>query len=65
MTASAQNVTQLTWFITYSTWLELPWLLPAEINPNAIRTNANAISTMSNWGWNCKLARFSSSVVRT
>ncbi|KAF9788552.1 general substrate transporter [Thelephora terrestris] len=34
------------------TWLELPWLLPAEINPNAIRTNANAISTMSNWGWN-------------
>ncbi|KAK0451568.1 general substrate transporter [Armillaria borealis] len=34
------------------TWLELPWLLPAEINPNAIRTNANAISTMTNWLWN-------------
>ncbi|KAJ7586975.1 general substrate transporter, partial [Mycena floridula] len=34
------------------TWLELPWLLPAEINPNAIRTNANALSTMTNWSWN-------------
>ncbi|KAF9024808.1 general substrate transporter [Hymenopellis radicata] len=34
------------------TWLELPWLLPAEINPNAIRTNANAISTMTNWLFN-------------
>ncbi|KIY47779.1 general substrate transporter [Fistulina hepatica ATCC 64428] len=34
------------------TWLELPWLVPAEINPNAIRTNANAISTMTNWLWN-------------
>ncbi|KIY66349.1 general substrate transporter [Cylindrobasidium torrendii FP15055 ss-10] len=34
------------------TWLELPWLYPAEINPNAIRTNANAMSTMTNWLWN-------------
>ncbi|KAH7097426.1 general substrate transporter [Auriculariales sp. MPI-PUGE-AT-0066] len=34
------------------TWLELPWLYPAEINPNAIRTNANAISTCTNWLWN-------------
>ncbi|TRM61334.1 general substrate transporter [Schizophyllum amplum] len=34
------------------TWLELPWLYPAEIAPNAIRTNANAISTMTNWSWN-------------
>ena len=33
-------------------WLELPWLYPAEINPLRIRTNANAISTMSNWSWN-------------
>lgn len=30
-----------------ATWLELPWLYPAEINPLRIRTNANAISTMS------------------
>ena len=36
----------------FSTWLELPWLYPAEISPNAIRTNANAISTMTNWSWN-------------
>ncbi|TIC46325.1 putative MFS monosaccharide transporter [Wallemia mellicola] len=35
-----------------ATWLELPWLYPAEINPLRIRTNANAISTMSNWSWN-------------
>ncbi|KAH8825541.1 general substrate transporter [Flagelloscypha sp. PMI_526] len=34
------------------TWLELPWLVPAEINPNAIRTTANAISTQTNWSWN-------------
>ena len=29
------------------TWLQLPWLYPAEINPLATRTNANAFSTMS------------------
>jgi len=48
-----RNTTLLTQSTVDSTWLELPWLLPAEINPNAIRANANAISTMSNWGWNC------------
>ncbi|TIB75270.1 general substrate transporter [Wallemia mellicola] len=35
-----------------ATWLELPWLYPAEINPLRIRTNANAVSTMTNWIWN-------------
>ncbi|THH16488.1 hypothetical protein EW146_g4147 [Bondarzewia mesenterica] len=34
------------------TWLGLPWLYPAEINPLRIRTNANAMSTMTNWSWN-------------
>ncbi|ORY86029.1 general substrate transporter [Leucosporidium creatinivorum] len=34
------------------TWLQLPWLYPAEINPLATRTNANAISTINNWLFN-------------
>jgi hypothetical protein len=32
-----------------TTWLPLPWLYPAELNPLRIRTKANAVSTMSNW----------------
>ncbi|KAK4700129.1 hypothetical protein P7C70_g6123, partial [Phenoliferia sp. Uapishka_3] len=35
-----------------ATWLELPWLYPAEINPLRTRTNANAVSTLSNWIFN-------------
>lgn len=35
-------------FFFGATWLELPWLYPAEINPLRTRTNANAVSTMSN-----------------
>lgn len=31
------------------TWLELPWLYPAEINPLKTRTNANAVSAINNW----------------
>lgn len=34
------------------TWLELPWLYPAEISPLRTRTQANAVSTMTNWLWN-------------
>ncbi|BFZ60024.1 sugar transporter-like protein [Saitoella coloradoensis] len=34
------------------TWLELPWLYPAEINPLRTRTKANAISTSANWIFN-------------
>lgn len=32
-----------------ATWLPLPWLYPAELNPMSTRTQANAISTMTNW----------------
>jgi hypothetical protein len=32
-----------------ATWLPLPWLYPAEINPLRTRARANAISTCSNW----------------
>lgn len=44
-------------FFTYiaffgATWLPLPWLYPAEINPIKTRAKANAVSTVSNWLWN-------------
>jgi hypothetical protein len=48
-------------FFFGSTWLELPWLYPAEINPLRTRTNANAVSTLSNWLFKCVLIRFSPS----
>jgi len=32
-----------------ATWLPLPWLYPAELNSMVVRTQANAISTMTNW----------------
>lgn len=35
-----------------ATWLPLPWLYPAEINPLRTRARANAISTCSNWLFN-------------
>lgn len=35
-----------------ATWLPLPWLYPAEINPLRTRAKANAFSTINNWLWN-------------
>lgn len=35
-----------------ATWLPLPWLYPAEINPLRTRQKANAFSTINNWLWN-------------
>ncbi|KAF2490545.1 general substrate transporter [Lophium mytilinum] len=35
-----------------ATWLPLPWLYPAEINPIKIRAKANAVSTCTNWIFN-------------
>ncbi|KAI0127590.1 general substrate transporter [Xylariales sp. AK1849] len=35
-----------------ATWLPLPWLYPAEINPLKTRAKANAVSTVFNWLWN-------------
>lgn len=32
-----------------ATWLPLPWLYPAEINPLKTRAKANALSTTQNW----------------
>lgn len=36
----------------YSLFTQLPWLYPAEISPLRTRTQANAVSTMTNWLWN-------------
>ncbi|KAI0480711.1 general substrate transporter [Xylariaceae sp. FL0804] len=35
-----------------ASWLPLPWLYPAEINPIKTRAKANAVSTCSNWLFN-------------
>lgn len=35
-----------------ATWLPLPWLYPAEVNPIKTRAKANAISTCANWLFN-------------
>ncbi|KAK4501691.1 hypothetical protein PRZ48_007500 [Zasmidium cellare] len=35
-----------------ATWLPLPWLYPAEVNPIKTRAKANAISTSTNWLFN-------------
>ncbi|WWC65176.1 uncharacterized protein I303_107790 [Kwoniella dejecticola CBS 10117] len=40
----------IAWF--GATWLPLPWLYPAELNSMAVRTQANAVSTMVNWIFN-------------
>ncbi|GAA6011485.1 hypothetical protein JCM10207_002635 [Rhodosporidiobolus poonsookiae] len=40
------------------TWLELPWLYPAEISPLKTCTNANAVSTINNLLFNCAVVMF-------
>jgi sugar porter (SP) family MFS transporter len=35
-----------------ATWLPLPWLYPAEVNPIKTRAKANAVSTCINWLFN-------------
>ncbi|EON96387.1 putative sugar transporter stl1 protein [Phaeoacremonium minimum UCRPA7] len=35
-----------------ATWLPLPWLYPAEVNPIRTRAKANAVSTCTNWLFN-------------
>ena len=41
-----------------ATWLPLPWLYPAEINPIKTRARANAVSTCSNWLFNFAVVMF-------
>jgi len=44
----------LYFFIAFfgATLLPLPWLYPAELNAQSVRTQANAVSTMCNWLFN-------------
>ncbi|KAI1115935.1 general substrate transporter [Nemania sp. NC0429] len=35
-----------------ATWLPLPWLYPAEVNPIITRAKSNAVSTSTNWLFN-------------
>lgn len=55
-TASAAKGAAVGFFIYIAffgaTWLPLPWLYPAEINPLKTRAKANATSTTQNWLWN-------------
>ncbi|PQE13087.1 Hexose carrier protein [Rutstroemia sp. NJR-2017a BBW] len=51
--AKGAGVGLFTYMIFFgATWLPLPWLYPAEINPLRTRARANAVSTCSNWLFN-------------
>ncbi|TAQ87988.1 hypothetical protein B7494_g3696 [Chlorociboria aeruginascens] len=51
--AKGAGVGLFTYIIAFgATWLPLPWLYPAEINPIRTRAKANAVSTISNWLFN-------------
>ncbi|KAJ1337302.1 glucose-inactivated glycerol proton symporter [Microdochium nivale] len=52
-TAKGAAVGLFTYIASFgATWLPLPWLYPAEINPIKIRSKANAVSTCTNWLFN-------------
>lgn len=49
-TAKGAAVGLFTYIASFgATWLPLPWLYPAEINPIKTRAKANAVSTCTNW----------------
>ena len=51
--AKGAAVGLFTYIASFGTsWLPLPWLYPAEINPVKTRAKANALSTCSNWLFN-------------
>ncbi|KAF5003676.1 hypothetical protein FDECE_9786 [Fusarium decemcellulare] len=55
--SSASSKGALVGLFTYiasfgATWLPLPWLYPAEVNPLKTRGKANAVSTCTNWLFN-------------
>lgn len=53
MTARGAAVGLFTYIAFFgATWLPLPWLYPAEVNPIKTRGKANAVSTCSNWLFN-------------
>jgi MFS transporter, SP family, sugar:H+ symporter len=46
-----------------STWGPIIWTICAEMYPSRYRSNAMALSTASNWGWNFLLAFFTPFIV--
>ena len=53
MTARGSAVGLFTYIAFFgATWLPLPWLYPAEVNPVKTRGKANAVSTCVNWTFN-------------
>ncbi|KAK0734665.1 sugar transporter [Lasiosphaeria miniovina] len=53
MTARGAAVGLFTYIAFFgATWLPLPWLYPAEVNPVKTRGKANAVSTCTNWLFN-------------
>ncbi|KAL2137319.1 hypothetical protein VTI74DRAFT_5050 [Chaetomium olivicolor] len=53
MTARGAAVGLFTYIAFFgATWLPLPWLYPAEVNPVKTRGKANAVSTCVNWMFN-------------
>jgi MFS family permease len=39
-----------------TTWGPVSWTMPSEVFPHKVRAKAVALSTASNWAWNCGLA---------
>jgi len=46
-----------------TTWGPIIWTICAEMYPSRYRSNAMALSTASNWGWNFLLAFFTPFIV--
>ncbi|KAF8539588.1 general substrate transporter [Trichophaea hybrida] len=46
-----------------ATWLELPWLYPAELSPLKTRTRANALSTSTNWIFNFLIVQITPTMI--
>jgi sugar porter (SP) family MFS transporter len=47
-----------------ATWLPLPWLYPAEVNPIKTRAKANAVSTCTNWLFNFAIVMITPVMIR-
>lgn len=65
MTARGAAVGLFTYIAFFgATWLPLPWLYPAEVNPVKTRGKANAVSTCVNWTFNFLIVMVTPIMVR-
>ncbi|KAH6650471.1 general substrate transporter [Chaetomium tenue] len=65
MTARGAAVGLFTYIAFFgATWLPLPWLYPAEVNPVKTRGKANAVSTCVNWMFNFLIVMVTPIMVR-